>query len=567
MHTETIDFTTLRPNVYKGQRSLDQFLPVRRALRLEYSKQRSIADEAFKQKIIRTNSEIIRSFEEFISKSISSHYASRSSPSSSNSNIIHIAKLIFGLQTNDNDLTLKHIESHIKKIYPELHVQRIGPASRSSEMFATICDHKYAAHLLVIIQQVELFEQQLIRRLLGLLHSRSHYGGNSMVLFCTSDKSTRLPLQNMGYLGKTVEIYRTNETVDLSVADSLLIGENDRFKIGGQLIDTIDENVTCFEPSIMNYRYLYQYSMFEHYSRISSIFSAKRDVLSSLLKQEPNLIGNLLKLGSLREKYVTQDLKKSEDIVEGAVDLCDRLISELLRTHRYTCDQLICYFDMIGDESRTGQFASLLDLYEELLKFDDLGQSADFLEKIRGLHKYANDRLIKRIDKANNSRLIKSSGNTVKDQDVLEILNMYRDRLVNNDNCDSIKKELVEDLMKHCQTLRNPTRIELNEALYYVDYQTVSTRCIPCSRNRTYWLDSCCKELSTLNNIINEGPEEMSLRDLFDEFNVVRDKGSNGQNGAKELEATIFVDLINSMEYQGLIKRDDKGRLKKLIWF
>lgn len=567
MHNETVDFTTLRPNIYKGEWNLDQFINVRRALRLEYLRQKLVSDEAFGQKILNANSEIIKRFENFISKSLAAHQRSCSSLDTNVTHLIHAAKLIFGLQTNDNELTLKQIEEHTRSIYPEVHTERIRPMSKSTHLFASLERHKYSAHFLLIIQQTELFEQQLLRRLIALLHSRSHYGGNSMVLFCTSDKSTKLPVQNMGYLGKVEEIYRTNDAIDLSVADSLLIGENSKFKIGGQLIDIIDENVACFEPSIMNYRYLYQYSMFEHYCKISSIFSADRQVLRCLLKGQPNLVGNLLMMGSLKDKPIIQEMRKSSNVVETATAFCDELVSNLLNTHMYTCSQLICYFEMIVDESKTGKFASLLDLYEELIKYDDLGQSAEFLEKIRGLTKYATDRLIRRIERANCVRNKKSLGYEAKDEDVLDILNSYRNKLMNNDNCDKVRKDLVDDLMKHSQLIINPTRKELHEAIYYSDYRTLNSRCIPYTRNSTYWIEGCFKDLALLNSIIQESPEEMSLMDLFDEFTVIRSKTKPNNGEANDMEATIFIDLINSMEYQGLIKRDGKGRIKRLIWF
>lgn len=565
MHKNTVDFTTLRPNVYRGDWSLDQFIPVRRALRLEYFKQRSISDEAFKKKIVDANSEIIDRFEDFISKSITIHERPCSFFDVEMAHIIHAAKLIFGLQSNDNELTIRQLEDHTRGVHPEVHVERIGPMSKYTNLVAALERHKHTTHFLLIIQQVELFEQQMIRRLIALLHSRSRCGGNSMILFCTSDKSTKLPLQNIGYLGKIVEIYRAKDKVDLSVAESLLIGENSKFKIGGQLIDTIDENVTCFEPSIMNYRYLYQYSMFEHYCKISSVFSSERAVLKSLLRQQPNLIGNLLLLGSMKEKQIVQDLKKSTNVVESVTVVCDDLVADLLNMHKYTCDQLICYFELIVDESKAGKFASLLDLYEELIKYDDLGQSVEFLEKIRGLSKYATDRLIKRIDRAKNIRSQKSSGHISKEKDVLDILNFYRDKLMNNDSCDKIKNSLVDDLLKHCQSITNPTRKELNEAIYYTDHRMISSRCIPYTRNSRYWFEGCCKDLALLSSTIRESPEEMSLLDLFDEFSAFRTKITNGNSD--DLDATIFMDLINDLEYQGLIKRDGKGRLKKLVWF
>lgn len=565
--------------------------------------------DLFSEWLQETNCKLLEDITLFIKKSLSKSTLFVQS----GCGFLHTANVILGMPPADYLPTIDSIEQSIIKTQPKLRICRIGRGIfRKSHLLETFNLFEGSKELLVILEQVETIDIPLLKSLIDSLFAfLERKSSNRILILCCMSSSSHtlekiLPLRATTIMNRPTTIVKDPGDVVSSISARILTGCDIPFSLSYQVAHLIQEDFTYNDPSVTNLKYLYECSIFQHYMRNKhcpknlATLLLPREVLTGVLKSEPGLISIIKNLTSISKHIDNINWKNPRSV---ATFCCDQ-IQKSRNYHKYLLAQMQYYLDMLMDEMRVG-ICHLTDIYAELAGHDDLGQSTRFVDEINKLQKYPTNSVLKRLDKSTRDREVTKMNKEFKD--VHPILVMYKEKLANNDDSKEVVVELINDLTKHTQELKNPLNMPFSEVLIFSDSESLEKKALPAD-----WLltprdfTDTSSPYGVLYDLIKDCPEEISAADLFEDFklrfeemeNFKRKKirlsnsamkiklkpkklrntmaplcvQDNGEKNTDEgLVKAIFSDLLIDMENQGLIKfdkrRSQRGTIKICHWY
>lgn len=573
MTATTIDLTTIPPTVFDGIGSIefdfndDRIL--KRAIKAQREAQRAFSQDLFSQWLNETNDKLINDIDVFIQRSLGLEDGLFTHVYSS---IIHPAAIILGMQASDHARTLDTIEEHVKKTFKTQVLRLQSGFSKKSNLETSLKQFKNDDRLLVMIEQVEIMDHMLIESLILKLHEMLEESQSKriMILFFMSGSWKNINLiisSNSMSRMRTIEtIVKEPEDVMRTMQKRLMNTEKTAFKLGPNLIDLLYDDFIERDASIVNLGYLYEFAIYEHYSKKVSLLNLPVEKLRAIFKTE----SQCSKAFKDFEYFKTRTGDKNKSFANIA-----NMIDKQIKHHTFVVIQIQTYFILIRDETHETFPSMLNDIFRELTSkaHKDLAQSSLFLDSISKLKNYPIASLRKRMNECIQARSAFCSKD--KFQDVLKIIIEFDDKLENNDNDRRLVSDLTNKLREHAKLLINPFKMQLQEALYYDNVDRLQSRTMPATRYDALqkFLDKSCA-FSILYDMIHKSQEEISENDLFGDFSdamcEMKREVSRVKKFSTALLKAIYLDLIDCMIHQGLVKRELRGSkvgiLKRVVW-
>lgn len=616
---ETIDLTSIPSDfseeLLKVQLDFNEERQILSLIQARYLQQRDLSRAHSDRWLYKTNADLIEQIDQFIDKSFGDEKKALFRDVKSTQ--IHPASLILGMHASDHPPTLDMIERHINKEKPLIKIVRIkGGSIKKASLIETLTSVKDQKHLLVIIEQTEIVERTILNFLILYLYTMLTEGESRrlVVMFCLSsnckDITQLLPTDTRNRLAKITTIVKEPRDGVLNMQSWLLEADDIVFEIGSNMMNLMYDNVLDVDASVENLRYIYQYAMFEHYSSYASLLTSAPKELAKLVKSHSHLVSFIKNLKSVKDsgELSTVDWRDRMEVAK----YCRKRIEYLKCYHEYVWTQFYHYLNLLRDETDQAFPSRLNDIYSEFMAHDDLGQSINFADAISKIPRYPVESIVKRISLCTQEHV--KSSNSIKCEDVYSILVVYKEKLENNDDCKPILKELADKLLKHSQILKNPLKMPLNEALYFNKSEIVRKRALPSTRFDALndYLDKS-NHFGILYRLIHNHVEEISAADLFNDFKDAVETDCQEELNSPEvpevppkkvkklcrrgtrastritnvpqqevkkrvvvnkfddgLLKAIFVDLIDCMERQGLVKLDRRrsknGIIRRSVW-
>lgn len=524
-----------------------------------FLKRKRLLDAHYAKKFKQLNAKVIDELDQFIDKSFDANdelqFPGRRQ--------LRGAVLVLDMQTSDHEPTLALIQDHVEKRNKLMGTIRLKSTITRKRNLLDVLKEKKHSRLFVMVENTETFDYDLSNVLVGHLTGRLLEGSAEviMVLFCVSTKIQGLSIDTNDTFGKLTLINRDKEVASRELLEDLLRSKETEFKLGKKCLDYIYESYINCDASISNLKYLHQYAMFEYYSKLNNIEESANKQNGD---RDPMLNKSQLKAAS---EY-----------------------------HKYLCNQMYYFYDLTHD---SGKFPEdITDIYDELLENDDLAQSVNFINAIKDIIKFPHSSLLRRIDLVD--KRYRMAPKTIYDKrDVTRIIFNYKDKILNNEDCKKIVMSLVDELIVFSQGLTNPLH-GTNRKIYFNNTETFMERTLPSARYEKSverFVDGST-DFSILYSLIHSSTSEISIADLFNDFvpmleewiekNKPKSKKMKQTVSSRTLRRTtraekersevlddglakaIFIDILLSMEDQGLIKLElrtsRRGMIKKIIW-
>jgi hypothetical protein len=352
-------------------------------------------------------------------------------------------------------------------------------------------------------------------------------------------------------------IVKNDKDTCKSTLSVLLRGDNLKVKLGPNTMYYIYLYSVNADSSITNVKYMHCYSILEHYSRLE-------------------------RLPQLTEK----DYEKLE------------------KKHQSLCDDLLCFAILLHESKSWPEDAA--EIYDELGSHNVLSESQSFFDAVNGLKKIPHDRLVKRLDNVE-KEFASSKHESLTKLSAAAVIFSYKDKIINNKDCHDIVGQFTRDLMNYARCIT--CVFKGCDDFYIRNREAMMTECSTSSRGCKKMLDAFSDESSYFGIIFKRllcssfqvGAGELCDEVLgdFEELMIAQkpndrtrqssaapSKRSRRQTtiratrkcderenaGATEkngLARAIFVDMIDSMEHQGIVKLDPRAKgkvIKRLAW-
>jgi hypothetical protein len=571
--SRTINLTRIKEgnyyeNLLQKEFTYDREVRERLHVQQEYLEQRKLTEELHQQRFVNVVSNAIEGVKNFVTKSLDLNGTALFNKQSEQ---IHGEQLLLDMHISDHEMTFVMIEKAVKKLVPGMHTLRFKAHQAKKRSITDLMEPcRQAKRVFIIIEQAESLSRVLTEALVGHLKNRLSDETSPtdaiMVLFCLSLSQLRsYPFNSMHCFGRMKGI-RKHDVDDgkLSLYD-LLRSRNLKVKLSPETLDFINLYSTHEDPSITSIKYLHCFSIFEHYHSLY-----EDDLLSE------------------------KDFKNLE------------------HEHQSLCDDLQCLAIFLQEKDKWP--LDVTDIYEELGLYDDLAESEEFFNACQGIKKIPHDRLVARLE-----RVEKEFGNRLATNDkhpttsTISILLSYKDKIANNKDCQDIVKQMIDDIMNYAQTIQCSICDRPN--FYFNGRSSLIAHCLTSSRSNEmlrYHLNENTYYGVLLNKILHS-TGQIAAAELFDEVSADfkrimsldtipdtktrqepssqpsppkrsrrlttiratrRCKEHNGKQDDKDderdgLARAIFVDMIDSMEHQGIVKLDPRTRgkvIKRLAW-
>lgn len=536
-----------RPFEYGEDESLGEILDKR------YNKFQRDSDALFEKWLRQSNKELLKNIDEFKRNALDSK---KSKYFDKAPETINIATVVLGMQSSDHLPTIDMIEEQIARDPNNIQILRLQSDLNKRALLNIFEEGGLKRHILVIVERAETFKPALLESVILVLSDALRGGktATAMLMICMSgswrNMTQTLPPEIVNRVSKVVQLVKDpQETIKGMVLD-LLRSDDETFKLGPNLFSMIDYDFLERDASLANLKYLYQSAMFEHLSSPISVLASTKDQLKTVPKSE--IIDLLLELPSVKKTAIKN---------VNPVLYCTTCCTEIAKNHKFLMNQIRYYFALIRDETKINMPSHVQDIYLEVSRHEDLGQSESIYDAIERLRGFPADRI--------RSRLISSTSTyfeNVEDfVDIYASLLAFEMRLKTEENKLAVISDLITRLHSHSKQLKNPMRLPINEAIYFNDESLMRRRVLPSFRHDA--LAVFTKEstlIGILYKLIHESTETISLTDLYEDF---KDKLNLKD---ESLVKAIFIDLIDCIEYQGLIKCERRsGRkdfMKKFVW-
>lgn len=535
-----------------------------------FKEQRAVATKLFNEWLEEINSDLVTQIDDFIDTSL--RYSKNGLFSNRCPAIIHPARVVLGMDSGDNNTTLDMIYNHVSCKNRNLKIVRVAhDTTQKNPLIDILKKATCLKQLLIIVDQTELMESSLLETLVRSIIkiSQESKGPCIMIMFCMANGmgkglSNVMDLLFHSFMRDMTWIMKKNPKKTLALQDKLLKSDVNRFRLGRGMIEFMYDSFSQYDASMAQFRYLYEYALFEYHMNPLSLLTTDKKHLMNVVKPHSNLVESIRRLESVRKMKGTKvDWNSAPSIIQ----FCVKSIKDVLTHHEFLVSQIGCYLPLIKDEIAKGFPSNIIEIYDELWDYDSLSLSPNFMNAIIKLSKYPTDSILRRIE----ASVANSSPVSLKEiNSVASILSNYREKLENNEDCKNVKEGLRTQLFGHAALLKSPKTYPLYEAVYFDNRSAVYKRTE--THARTDLLYSEMKHethYGILLNLIHNSTTEISLADLFDDFKDAVE-GSNQINDDLILK-TIFQDLIDSMELQNLIKtetrRSRKGLISRVIWF
>lgn len=545
-HSRTINLTRINEgnyyeNVLKKNFTYDEDIRRKVNVKREFLEQKHIAEALHNQRFIELISDVIENVEKFVSKSLQ---LDRPGLFERQKDEIHAETLLLDMHVSDHEMTFAMIEKSIKRLVTNLHVSRLkANLARKRGIQELIESSEQSEIVFIIVEQAECLSRSLTETLVGHLRSRLSNRASTtdvvMILFCLSIRLQILPFDHMRCFKGMKGITKLSRDSFQDRLDVLLRSRDLKVKLAPATLDLIYLHSLYADASITNISYLHCYCIFEHYKRLD-------------------------------EKSI----------------LTEKEYKKLERKHQSLCDDLQCYALFLYDLDTWPQDAS--DLYEELGRLDDLSQSTEFFNAIHRIKKIPHDRLVGRLE------MIAKQFTDHKQQakrNAPSILLSYKEKIANDKGEKHTVSELLDDLMKYARTIKCPFSKHPN--FYFSDCQTLIRGCLKPARSQRELLQSGYLDESTffgvLLNKVLSSPRLMAANELFDEVltdfkelisthkteqssESLQPRREHAEYSNEEMDGLVralFIDTIDSMEHQGLVKLDPRSKgkvIKRLAW-
>lgn len=474
---------------------------------------------------------------------------------------INVATVVLGIQTSDHIPTINMIEKRITEKYSELSIIRLpADLDKKSHLINILEEAGSQKYTFVIVERIETFKHQLLESLILMLSDalRSGQTDSAIIMICMSGSwrniMQTLPADNMNRIGKVVQLVKDPRGFLEKLPLELLKGTHDDFKIVPHCCFLIDNDFFERNASLDNLKYLYQYAVFEHLSRPVSLLASSADVLKKLPKTK------LLEL--LRR---VPSVKKISLKSINPVEFCTRMCAEINQNHKYIFNQITYYFNLLRDTTRNNFPSHIQDLYFELFKYNDLGESSDMYNVIERLKHCPPDRVLARINSSVENYLDHPEGARYRDLDIFITLRTFELKLNEADDKTAIILDFIKLLHKHVGNLKNPLKFPLHEAVYFDKSLLLRRQALPSTRREalTDFTDESTN-FGILYKMIHGSTENISISDLYGDFKAKLEIEN------EVIVKAMFLDLVRTMEHHGLIKSDSRssqrGFIKRLTW-
>lgn len=607
-----MDFTNIPPRVCQSLMKLpfnyDKEREARAHARAMYREEKAISEDVFSKWLEGSNAGLLKQINECIEKTFNNHKALFDIGPT-----IWATSVALGIPPSDKAATLNMIESTFRDKVRAIQFLRILPDLVTKTQLQNFLElnfrTKTSQNLLVIVEQTDKMGVFVLDSLIGFFNNMQNRQRvkNVMVFFCMASShmslDTILPSAGVELVGRKGMIIKDISEDAFKRIESLIHGIGNTFKLSAELLDTI-YNHTCFvDTSVMYLKYLYQYSMFRHYIYGNGTISNS--------PKSSNSSPRLSRRKSMRSSEMPSSLAKRGNKIKynAASGLCESRITDLLDYHTHLTQQLQLYFILLEDETAESFPTTILELYLEVLKYENLSFSHNTIDAIFKLKSYSAEGIIRRIDSMKELNFNKLDHKA--QPNVYSILHRFRQKIENNEDSKDIRRDLQENLAHHIQFLKNPLKDPDSASVYFKDRVIFTDRTMPALR---YDLsnDTLGSNLfGILYKKICNSPEEISEQDLFYEFlqarkeqasqinlrksvitpfykfkSTTRRTGSSLQTkhlpsrdvdsksetekkDERELRA-VFADLLDCMQHQGIIERElrssKRGIFKRNVW-
>lgn len=563
-HSRTINLTRIKEGNYYDSilsRKFDYDTEVkeRKDVKQEFSSQKLVAEKLYHEKSAELISAAVEGVKDFVTKSMNLKGTNLFDKTEGQ---IHGEVLHLDMQLSDHEMTYTFIEKAVKKLVNNLHIIRLKANQARKRSISELMEPtRQSRRIFLIVEQTECLSRVLTETLVGLLKNRlsdeTSPTDTIMILFCLSLRIKALPFDNLHCFGRMKGIHKQTDQSKVGYLEILLRSRGLKVKLGPNVLDFIYEHSLHTDSSITNVKYLHCYAIFEHYQRLNA---------ESLISQA---------------EY-----------------------EELESQHQLLCDNILSLSLFLKDKDKWPTDAT--DLYSELESYSDLSKSHDFFDSLQSLRKISHDRLVKRFENVENQfgNLVTKSKKVVK-QNAVSILSSYKDKIGNNRDCDEILLQLINDLMKYAKNIRSPFNEQRN--FYFNNVRSLETGCFTASRRAEELSETYLNESSyfgiLFKRILNS-PGNIAAAELCDEVledfkklitiqesttekrqdpvetkrsrrktTIRASRKSMGRETSEEerdgLARAIFVDMIDSMEHQGIVKLDARAKgkvIKRLAW-
>lgn len=573
--SRTINLTRAREDnhieeVLKLPHNYDDDIAARCVVKRQYFEQKQLAERTYAEKFKKLHEGILRDVHRFVEKCLDVH--------DEHLFVGNEAESIFGsivnldMQISDHEPTFNLIESSLKK-HKNLHVTRVSASSiRKRNLLEMLEPSKQSKRTLIMVEQAETLSRSLTDILVGHLKNRITDVLSPttviMVLFCLSTHIQELPFDHVNCFGRMDTIEKDRISEQREVLEELIRSREIRMKLGCGPLNYIYEYFVNVDASMASVIYLCSYAMFEYYY-------------------------------DLEDSYEQMD-----EVTRSA---CFKSTATINR-HQYLCDQMYYFTELLCEKGLYPE--DVTDIYEDMNKFDRLDQSIQFVDSVKNLRKFPQEALMRRIDAV----ILKSqqTQNTKNGKvDVISILSKYKEKILNNKGCEEIITQLTDDLLKHAYDLGNPIK-EDRDHIYFNNLNSLTESTLTAVRLPEKLIKYFCRDGNYFGVLLRQhiltsqgqiGVHDLAA-DVSDEYRkIIRSERScvikkgprikitpkkRGSRVSKALQSelepvqrglspeeedglakAIFVDVIDCMELQYLIKLDPKvkGRhLKRLIW-
>lgn len=488
---------------------------------------------------------------------------------------INVTSLVLGAQSSDHGAILDLIANNIKEKYKLFGLARITPdIDRKTRIISKLDQYEDKDQLLVIVEQTEQMEVHALGDLITYLLSRmdkcrrKQPFASTMIIF--TKNSTRFPIQRMfgQHITTRLRFLPTiikDSAIWIDVLQEQLISMTGvSMSLAPSVVQYITERFRFRYASLEDARLIYNTALHLHYMNpFASLPNITEKELGELREDDPDLfehVAETFKLNLVNAKAV-----------RNIVGFYENLRFKINNSHMQT------FFELIRD-SRDDFPGSVLDLYQQLEKHHDLGQSESVINAISRIRSFTRDRLLERFELSIGAM---NKSKNAKKTDIFKDLSSFRDKIVNNDTLGDSKTSLINLLMKYAAGIKSPYKIDFGDGLFFRDL--VSLRCrvdqLPRGLTRdTQRLPEHSKYLSILIDIFNSSSEESSLADYFDEFihkvDLLKEQPEKKtRKKAKTLDENffrlLFIAMIGDLEQHDMLKRNaraQKGRIQKCIW-
>lgn len=584
----------------------NQDTEIKKVLFATFDEEIAISDAVFDQLFDKSYANLIQQVGQYVDEVLLDSSKNSLFPNF-NSYLIQGASVILGMHATDHLLAINRLETYISKNKKGIEIYRIkSEITRRNQFTNLYMKIRNSTKSLVIVEKTESMGVSLLESLIDSLHTilTEDPSKRITVLFCMS--SNFKPLNRLLPISVSTRMHYNklivSEVEDISRnLDQYLINMNcNRFSIGSNLVETIASDFAFRDPTLANLKYIYQYCLFHHFRKTHTVANLNKKDLVKLLKSHPSLIKTIKSLDSVVNYNTNRDWTSNTTVASFCVEQ-----SAICQAHdKFIKNQIAYYFYLLKDDLGQNFPSDLNDLYSESMNHDGLACSFKFADAVQKLKSYPINSILKRIDKA----LLNCKKDSTKDKnDVYTIFTKFKGKFENNDDSKQLVFEFINSLLEHAQLLINPLKLPLSELLYCDDTVTIRKRLMPMTRYDVFKAPEVTKSyFDAIYSSILRYKEEVSEADLYDEFKhfmeekkhinefdarkiydskamtpnkrarrSVRfeniDKSSdNGTNLDEGLLKAIFIDTLENIEQQGLIKRTSKdskkGMLRRHVW-